>query len=193
MRFHRPAAPPPHHTVAPPPINLAQYVRDMFAGAIGDHALPFRTFEEAEQAVTVSLEYRAGRRLTQSELVKISLAVSSLWVTGQLEAEAYAEDARRAAQRLGSSRRMDLRTIISAAFEGRNLLGGPAFAPFRVAGDAEIAITAALEAYGDRPLTNSELHIVSMEVAMEWTRRQSRVRHDDETFTPAAVVEALVL
>lgn len=75
--------------------------------------------------------------------------------------------------------RLDLRAFIHAAFEGRNtLVGGATFAPFHSAGDAELAVTAAIESYVGRPMGQQELTVLGLEVALEWNRRCARI-HDD--------------
>jgi hypothetical protein len=84
--------------------------------------------------------------------------------------------------------RLDLRSIICDAFEGRNRLGGDAFKPFSTCGDAEIAISLALEGYAGRPLGNTELHVISLEVGLEWNRRRARLQKDE----PAPAIDLAV-
>lgn len=71
--------------------------------------------------------------------------------------------------------RLDLRSIICDAFEGKNRLGGGAFPPLTSGDHAYELVTDALQRYADRPLSHAERSIVSVEVAMEWNRRRARL------------------
>lgn len=74
----------------PQPIDLAEFVRATFDGAIGDEPLPFATQDAAAAAVEQGIAQRAKRPLNSSERTKVLIAVACEW-NGRVAAQ-EAED-----------------------------------------------------------------------------------------------------